>query len=429
MAASTALRRSLRRISVFRALSGRDLETVMDRMICKEYRPGDVIWRSRAQNDFFAVMQRGEVALEYRVPGSLVRSIKLSAGDYLLPRSLKIRHPHSTVIMRAIADSRLYILPKRQVELLWRKGSQAHTHPFPSAPAHQRIIWNSLWYASVAFLILFLTWNDVTRIVSGILYEVSTQTNDPAYDEQRSMTLLDYAETIDQGAAYAYTREGYLWFQRDNLPQAETAFQQALYLDQANAPALNNQAVTYFKSGLLPLAALYQQKAARNDPDNAVVKYNYGLVLLNDNEFTKALREFKEASFINPTWALPYIQQGYLYLQAGDFVNAERAARNAINLDSSQQSAYLILAIALHNQGLHQEALKSVDHALQMNPYDRVSGFYQARILMDLGEFERAFSTLNQLLETTEDPEEASRINAEIEAWHRYLQNVPSGVP
>lgn len=392
-------------------------------MICREYGSGKVIWRSRAQNDFFAVIQSGEVILEYRIHGLLIRSVRLAAGDFWLPRRLKMRNPHATVIMQASTDSRLYMLTGWEAESLWPDVGRARARPASRSPAHRPVAWSSLWHAGVALLILFLTWNDMTRIASGMLYAVSNGTNDPANHEQTSMTLLDYAEWLDRGAVFAYNREGYLWFQRDDLRQAETAFLQALMIDQANGPALNNQAVTYFKSGQLPQATIYQQKAARNDPDNAVVKYNYGVVLMKDRQHTKAIREFKEASFINPTWVMPYIQQGFIYIQMGDFVNAERAARRAIELDSVQQSAHLILAIALHNQGLHQEALKSVESALQMNPDDRVSRFYQARILMNLGEHDRAFSTFSHLLESTEDPQEVSRIEAELEAWQRFLQH------
>jgi tetratricopeptide (TPR) repeat protein len=243
------------------------------------------------------------------------------------------------------------------------------------------------------------------------------------------MTLLEYAEAIDHRADFAYNREGYLWFHHDNLRQAEAAFMKALNVNQANGSALNNQAVTYFTTGQIPQAALYQEKAAENDPDNAIVQYNLGLVMMKDNDSLEAIREFREASFINPTWALPYVQQGFLYNQLGDYVNAAKAASTAVSLDPSQQPAHLILAIALHNQGLDQDALKAVEDALQITPEDRVSRFYQARILKNLGDFDRAVAILNQLLESADDPQEVSRINAEIEAWHRDRQNIPSGVP
>ncbi len=151
--------------------------------------------------------------------------------------------------------------------------------------------------------------------------------------------------------------------------------------------------------------------------------------MMKDNDSLEAIREFREASFINPTWVLPYVQQGFLYNQLGDYVNAAKAASTAVSLDPSQQPAHLILAIALHNQGLDQDALKAVEDALQITPEDRVSRFYQARILRNLGDFDGAVAILNQLLESADDPQEVSRINAEIEAWNRDRQNVPSGVP
>jgi tetratricopeptide (TPR) repeat protein len=261
------------------------------------------------------------------------------------------------------------------------------------------------------------------------LYVVSTDTDHPASNEQTSMTLLEYAEAIDHKADFAYNREGYIWFHHDNLRQAEAAFMKALSVDQANGPALNNQAVTYFTTGQIPQAEIYQQEAAKRDPDSAIVQYNLGLVMMKDNDSLEAIREFREASFINPTWVLPYVQQGFLYNQLGDYVNAAKAASTAVSLDPSQQPAHLILAIALHNQGLDQDALKAVEDALQITPDDRVSRFYQARILENLGDFDRAVTILNQLLESADDPQEVSRINAEIEAWHRDRQNVPSGVP
>jgi tetratricopeptide (TPR) repeat protein len=150
---------------------------------------------------------------------------------------------------------------------------------------------------------------------------------------------------------------------------------------------------------------------------------------MDAQDHVRALSQFKEASFIDPTWVLPYIQQGYIHIEMGNFTDAEQAARRAISIDASQQSAHLVLGIALHNQGLHREALTSVETALQMNLDDRVAQFYQARILMDLGESDRAFSILNRLLETANQPEEISRMKAELEAWHRYLQSTPTGVP
>ena len=427
MATSVSLHKSLRQIPDFRLLTGRELETLLGQVICREYQPGEVIWRTQGPTNYLVIIQSGEIVLEHRVHGSVAQRKQLAAGDYVLPDNLKLRPPHSIALARAITHARLAILPMERVNSKPIKLSDVKMGS--SSPSFRNLLRDGLWLVIVAGLILFFTWTDLTRIASGLLYVLSKNADQPASNEQTSMRLLEYAEAIDRGADFAYNREGYIWFHHDNLRQAEAAFMKALSVDQANGAALNNQAVTYFTTGQIPQAEMYQQEAARSEPDSAIVQYNLGLVMMKGHDNLEAIREFREASFINPSWVLPYLQQGFLYNQLGDYVNAEKAARAAISLDASQQSAHLILAIALHNQGLDQDALKAVEEALQITPEDRVARFYQARILKNLGDFDKAVAILNQLLESADDPQEVSRINAEIESWHRDRQNVPSEVP
>ncbi len=427
MTTSVSLRRILRKVPVFRSWSKLELEKVIDRIICKEYKPGDVLWRKGTRTDFLGIIQSGEVVVEHRIYGLIIHSTRLFAGDIVLPRNLKDTNTRSVVLTRAVTEVRLYVLRMEQIDDLRPSWSKASVNLHPRLRHNQYSYWSRLWIAIVAILIIFLTWGDITRILSGLLFLSSSPTNQSAYDDQKTLTLLQYVESVDQGAVFAHNQEGYIWFHHDDLQQAEAAFVRALEIDRANGPTLNNLAVTYFTNKQATQAILYLQKATHSDADSAIVKYNFGIALMNQNYNTEATREFKEASFIDPTWILPYIQLGYIYTQTGDYVNAEQAARKAITLDGAQQSPYLILAIALFNLDKNQEALKSVEDALQINPNDRVSMFYKARILRNLGEFDTAFSILDQLLKSTNDPQQISRITAEIEALHRSLQNLPAG--
>jgi tetratricopeptide (TPR) repeat protein len=138
--------------------------------------------------------------------------------------------------------------------------------------------------------------------------------------------------------------------------------------------------------------------------------------LLEQGYNAEALREFREVSYIDPKWVLPYLQQGFIYIQMQDYVNAEQAARTAIRIDFTQQPSHLILAIALFNQHKNGEALKYMESALQMTPDDGVAKFYKALILRDLGEYDAALIILQQLLGSSNDPLQISRITAEIES-------------
>lgn len=418
MAVSSSVRRSLRRVPAFRSLPARELDTMTGHMLYKEYCRGEVIWRTRAQTDFVAIVQHGEIKLEHRIYGSVVRTSTLSAGDVFAPRKLSGNGSHSILLARAATDARLCILPLHRFRPVRPAVSPARSGA--------RLLWRGLWLVMIVLLTVIFSWKDLTRIASGVLYAAATRPDLVAQDEQRSMRLLEYAENIDRGAVYAYLHEGYIWFQRADLQQAEAAFMQALSADRANGAALNNQAVTHFATGQMPQAAMVQKEAARYAPDSAAVQYNLGILLMKADDHVGALRAFKDSSFIDPEWAMPHLQQAFIYLENADYVNAETAARRAVELDSSQQSAHVVLTIALYNLGRNREALPYAEQAVRMQPDDRISSFYRARILIRLGEFERGLSLLEKLRKTAGDAQEMARLQAEIEALQRYLQTVPS---
>lgn len=422
MVPSVSLRRSLRKIPAFRSLSGQELEKILERLICKEYKSGDVLWRANSQIDFLGIIQSGEIAIEYRMNGMIIRSTRQVAGDFVLPRNLDGTNTRSIILARAVTDVRLYVFRTEQIGIMRPAWSDININIHPRSRQNRNSLLSRWWIAFVFVFILFLTWSDVTRLVSGCLYLASIQSTQFGYNDQTSMKLLEYAEIVDSEAVFAHNQEGIIWFEQDNLLLAQASFMQAVNLEQNYGPALNNLTVTQFNTGSIQQLVTIQEAAAQNDPDSAEVHYNLGLVLMKQNDFEKALREFKEASFINVNWALPYEQQGFIYLQTNDYVKAEEAARNALRLNANQKSPHLILAIALYNQDKNQEALKSVESALQIDPGDSVSKFYEARILCNLGEVNKALLILKQLLRSTTDQKQISRILAEINVLQNFIQ-------
>ena len=406
----------------FRSLSWRELETIVKRMVRKEYRSGEVLWRAGIQPDFLGIIQSGEIFVEYRYNGSIIRSVRLVAGECIQPRAVKGTGRHSSIFVRAVTDVALHVLRMEEPGIL--------PPPRPVSDADIRIglnrrhvPWRGLWTVLVAVMIVLLTWRDMTRILSGALYLASSQAGQTAVDSESSMRLLEYAEQLDQDAFFAYNQQGYLWFQHGDLQDAEAAFSEAVTIEQSSAPALNNLAAVYFTRGQGWQALILQQDAVRSNPDHAVVQYNLGLLLLEQNASMDAIRAFREASYINPEWALPYLQDGFIHLQMQDYVQAERAARATIQKDPTQESAHFILAVALYNQGQYQEAQESVKRALQINPNDSVARFYQALILGKLGETDSALVILHQLLQSSSDARTIARIESEIEALHRSIQD------
>ena len=251
----------------------------------------------------------------------------------------------------------------------------------------------------------------------------SAQVNQSTHGYELPVKFLALAEAIDPDADYAYNQEGYLWFQNTDWARANASFEKALEIDETNAPALNNLAASYFTAGQRQPAAQYQQSAAAYDPNSAVVLYNLGILLSKQNDSRGAIRAFREASIIDPTWILPHLQLCSLHTQNGDYMRAEQAAREAIQVDASQGSAHLTLAIALHHQGKNQEALGAIEKARRLAPDNRVAKFYQGLILRELGAYNTALRIFQQLLATSTTHWQIPRISAEIEAIHRILQD------
>lgn len=423
MPASVSLRRSLRKVPEFRLLSGKDLDAIIARMTIKEYRSGEVLWRTGTQLDFWGIIESGEIVVERKINGTVIRSVRLTAGEVVRPRNSKGGTGHSSVLARAVTDVKIGILR------LDRADDPNMKRARKTAGRLRNILWRVAWAVITLVLLLAAGWRDMSRVLAGLFYLETTQTGQSASDTQRFMTLLDYAESLDQSAAFAHNQEGFLLYQTGDLQNAEASFSRTVDIDQTNGPGLNNLAVAYFETGDVQQAVSQQKQAARNDANSAVVHYNLGLILMEQGNYKESAREFREASFINPDWALPYMQLGLNYLQAQDYVNAEKVASTAIKLDADQQSAYVILAVSLYNQGRFQEALIPLHSALQLDPANRIAMFYKGLVLNRLGEFDPALTILEQLLETTSDPGQAARISAEMEAIHRALQNQNTDVP
>jgi tetratricopeptide (TPR) repeat protein len=416
-----SLRRSLRKLPAFRSLSASELDNLVKRMIRKEYKPGDLLWQAETQPDCFGMIESGEILVEYRYRGSNVRTMRLGPGEFIEPGKLKGKRGLTIAYIRATADVALHVLPIKAADGSFSSWVRSKT-ALPSVLANwlqlflQRVWWPTL----VSALIVSLTWLDITRILSGTLFLASDRADD--YGRQ-PMQLLGYAEQIDRDAFFAYNEQGYLLYQEGDVPNAETAFLEAVTRDKSNTPALNNLAATYFMQDKVRQAVDLQQHAVQSNPDHSVVQYNLGLLLMEQNANEDAIHAFNEASHIDPAWALPYLQKGFIYLKMKDYVPAEQAARATIQRDPTQESAHMILAVALYNQDQYANAQKAVEDVLRLNQNDTTARFYQAVLLGKLGDADSALMHLQELLRSTNDPQAISRIEAEIKSLSRSLQD------
>lgn len=416
MPLNVPLRKMLRTIPAFQTLPTQELNAVIANLNCKKYKPGDRLWRAGTHIDFMGIIQEGEIIFEYPRGNSVKRSISLGAGSFFRSPCSIVETSVSSVSAYAATEVTLYVLYREQLERLRSKYPllELTLNPAASSP-HRFVSWGKVWAITIAILIALLVWHDVADALSGILYLASNHLQ-ARIDYRQSLNLLDYASKLNPQVPHVYNKEGYIWAERDEERLAANAFTQAVNIDGTNGPALNNLATTYFSMGLIDQAITLQQRSVQVDPNIAINRYNLGIMLTEKNDYLGAIHAFKETTRIDPSWSLPHVHLSSAYLQIENYTKAEQSARIAIQLDPTQQSAYLSLAIALYHQNKSQEALVPVRRAVEMNLDNRVAIFYQALILRDLGDHSLALLILQQLLASSPDLRQRTRIAMEIEA-------------
>jgi tetratricopeptide (TPR) repeat protein len=408
---SGVLRRSLRQIPEFRSLSAPELDAVLEAATLKEYRAGQVIWRTERRLPFWGVIKEGEIALEHRSYGVTTYTSRRCNGDWVDPNRWKPR-PNHVSVARALTDVRLYILTPKQSA---RSRSGVVSLLVPSRPR----IYDCLSVVLIMAVVLYFGFADIRRIISDALVLTAGQRLALPSQPDDQARLLGFARALDPGASFTYNQQGSLLFQTGDLAKAGDFFAVAVDVDPASGAALNNLAVTYFARGQVARAVQVQQQALLQDPDNAQVLDNLGVMLMKMGREREALRAFKEASFIQPDWAVPRAHQAFLNLQMQQYLEAEAAITKSLELEPEQPAGYVILAITLYEQARDAEAIVALDAALARSPEQTAASFYKALILGRQDKKEAAFILLETLLQSAHHPFEISRILQEI----RFLES------
>lgn len=414
MAARASLRKTLRSVPAFQAMSRQQLNDAISLMSRKEYEAGTVLWRAGARLSFFGIVEKGGITIDYRRNGAQPHSIELQAGSVLDLAQLLADARPSSVSAHVMTDTTLYTLQEEQLAVLSR-GASANTRSAVPAGRFRAAGWSTAWWLAVALLAFLLMLPDLVGSLSRLFYLLSSQPDSDA-DSAETLRWINAALLLDPESAIAHNRAGYAFFQVQRMKEAEEAFSHAVGLDESSAPALNNLAVTHFVRGREDQARSLFTRAIEIDPNSAASRYNEGLGLVNSGDLTQAIQAFHQATWIEPEWAPPYHYLSFSYLQLGDYQSAEEVAREAARLDPDQECGHLSLAIALYRQGKNREAWPAIRRALLLQPNDLNAQFYEALILREQGMPWLALRLMERLLDSAKRPDQRERIQREIGA-------------
>lgn len=186
----------------------------------------------------------------------------------------------------------------------------------------------------------------------------------------------------------------------NHLPhwKTETAlYEQALKQDASSYVVLNSLGVEYTRQGESAKALACFFKAMRINPNNYKAFYNCGLLYLKLQNTTSAIERFNRSIALYP-YTKAFTARGSAYLQRGDWPKAIADFQQALQQDSTNYKAWLLLADCSQQFNLLPQAISQYNKAIKNYPYEAESYFKRGLCYGKQNQFQNALLDFNAAL-------------------------------
>ena len=162
---------------------------------------------------------------------------------------------------------------------------------------------------------------------------------------------------------YAGDRSDASWLQR-----ADASAQMALALNDQLALGYAAKSLVRWQQNRNEESLKFSQQALQLDPSNLFALNTKNGALLDLQRYSEAELSINKAREAHPTQRLFIDQTGDLRFREHDYIRAEQAFRQSIDVDPDAVYAYANLSAALIRQGRDTEALQILQQGLQVRP-------------------------------------------------------------
>ena len=122
-------------------------------------------------------------------------------------------------------------------------------------------------------------------------------------------------------------------------------------LDQGDAEAMFEQGFAYYKKENLKQAQTYLDKALRINPKHASAYYYRGIVLYRQGKYDQAIADCTSALKINPLHTEAYNIRALVWLEKGEIDRAIKDCDRVLKIDPQNIAAYSTLGVAWLQKG------------------------------------------------------------------------------
>ena len=209
-----------------------------------------------------------------------------------------------------------------------------------------------------------------------------------------------------QKEALARMHMGMTYLEQRNLPSAMRELTKASELDAENPEIDVALGLAYRTRGDLGKAEEYFRSALRKKSDYAEAHNNLGIVLSQLGRGEEAIREFEAAAsnVLYPTPEGAYYNMGEEYRRQKNLKKAEEMYRRSIGMNDRYVDAYLRLALLQGDRGQWEDAARTLEACLAIDPAYALAWLDLGRAYLSLGRQQDAIKVLSNALANTADP-------------------------
>ncbi len=191
---------------------------------------------------------------------------------------------------------------------------------------------------------------------------------------------------------------GFSLFQQGKSQEAVAALEKALAVDPKHAKAHNNMALASIDIGEFEVAEAHYRESLAIEPHPAI--YNdLGFVLERQGMTEEAIEQYRKSLELDPKSASAHYNLAASLARSGDFPEAERHFRAALESKPNSQ-VYTGLGFVLWQQGRVDEAISSLQVAIDTDPQNAAAYDHLGTILIQQGRLEEAASSYRRLVRT-----------------------------
>lgn len=187
---------------------------------------------------------------------------------------------------------------------------------------------------------------------------------------------------------------GICYVQLRQYDQARKAFAGMYGVPPDSAPAYLFAARMLLREEFDPIAEQYAKKAIAIDPKLPLAHYFLGELYLYKSRIPESIAQFQQELTLDPAHAPTYYKLADAYTRVLRWDDAERLLQRSIWLDATASGPYILMGKVLLNKGEPQLAVRTLKHALQMDPNNYITHHLLGESYRALGDSQQAAAEL-----------------------------------